>query len=394
MTITALREVSTTTLDANGNGTVTLTPDVGEYWAPLLIAVATTTSLTPVPYCAVYHGSPGVAPSNSQFIDDTFTGNADSSSVISGTNVQYGEAIIAVFRGGTPGDTASVTVYGQTSDIPSNLSLGPQVPGTRFSGHAATEIMFQDGIKTSPISVLIGQPININAGTAALNLPGGPFGIGANITDVRQFTSYNIMVNTITSGALPGGVPQTSQLTLTWYADPAGTFMTYQDSAQWFNNDPGFNLGQAFFQDQHHGPYFQARLTNNSVSNNMSTTYSVQHSTRTEVAQEFGQQGTTTGVLAYVNTIGIGAGVTVQVPCPLRYGRASWKLENLGANPGLVYNIYYGNLPIIEQFILAAGTNDRREVILPKRALRIEVGGPAGGTSYKLNVVTQFDKTG
>lgn len=149
MSTSYLQKTVSARLDANGNGTAVLRPDVGQYWAPSLVQVST--AITPAntagggsvsaansALCTLYRGS--VGPLNAaNYVDDTFNGSGDSSSIVAGTIVMYGEAITAVWADGTPLDTAIMTVYGRSSDNLIELQevLSP-IPGTRFAGNAGS----------------------------------------------------------------------------------------------------------------------------------------------------------------------------------------------------------------------------------------------------------------
>lgn len=389
MNVTLLREVGTTVLDANGNGRVEQSPSVGQYWWPLIVGVSATDNLVPVPYAAVYHGSPGVTAQQQQFIDDTFQGSGDTSSVISGTTVQHGESIITIFKNGNPGATVTVTIYGQTSDTPSNLSLPPAVPGTRFSGHPSTEIVLRNGYvaQISPVTVTALGSVTLNSSTPNA------------FSDVRQYSSYNVKVRSRSNGAATA--VNTAKVLLEWSSDSAGADIIYQDMAEWYSDSATGTFissnGPIYLQDVHHGPFFRVTYTNESAADSMLLDYTVEHTSRLATSNRFAQQhGVTSfpdGSLVITGTVAIGLGATVNIMCPFAYGRASWRIENNGGGAGLVYNIYYG-AALIRQFILAAGAADEREVILPKRAMRFEINAGGGATSYKVVAITQFDKNG
>lgn len=138
MSVTYLNlSTQSTVFDSSGAGKAALAPDTGQYWLPRLVRVATRSQALPVPYCGVYHGAPTVIDPTT-FIDDTFTGNSDTTSMVAGIQVQRGEAITAQWQRGTPGDVGILSVYGLLSDTPldSGLLL-PQVPAVHFSGRVA-----------------------------------------------------------------------------------------------------------------------------------------------------------------------------------------------------------------------------------------------------------------
>jgi|SRR5882672_9633010 len=155
MSLDYLIKTGSTTFNSQGLGTVTLRPDVGQIWAPSFVRVSTAsrtqvisgfnTGLAKTPYCAVYQG-PVTNLSATTFIDDTYQGNGDTSSVISGTITQFGEAVTAQFSGGTSGDTGVFTLYGRSStDLPTLANQLSPIPGTRFAGGGIlTPILIND----------------------------------------------------------------------------------------------------------------------------------------------------------------------------------------------------------------------------------------------------------
>lgn len=127
--------------DSNGNATAILRPDVGQYWAPAQVRVSTDQSLSlnanfaVSAFCTLYQGS--VASQGfTTFIDSTFSGSGDTSSLIAGTIVMYGESITAVWMNADPGKVCILSVYGRSGDnlIELQSQLSP-IPGARFSGN-------------------------------------------------------------------------------------------------------------------------------------------------------------------------------------------------------------------------------------------------------------------
>lgn len=153
MTTTYLVQAATATIAADGTATVTFRPDVGQFWAPSMVRVSTRVGPTTIPtfnptvnasYCALFHGSssPGSIDSTA-FLDDTFKGQGDTSSVIAGTVVLFGEVIVVKWADAVPGVTAMAIVYGRTSDSLVELQgqLSP-VPGAKFSGNNANALVW------------------------------------------------------------------------------------------------------------------------------------------------------------------------------------------------------------------------------------------------------------
>jgi len=95
--------------DSSGNGTAVISPDVGQYWQLGLIRVSTVNQGTPFPYCAVYVGPQA---NISYFLDDTYTGQSDATSLCSSLVIQHGESVFAVWANGHTFDTAVLTLWG------------------------------------------------------------------------------------------------------------------------------------------------------------------------------------------------------------------------------------------------------------------------------------------
>ena len=170
-----LVQTVTAQVDNSGNATAVLKPDVGQYWAPALVRVATgqtprNNQFNDVVYnvaarATLYHGAVNNLNSTS-YIDDTYQGSGDASSIIAGTIVLYGEAITVQWADGIPGDVAILTVYGRSSDnlIELQQQLSP-VPGTRFSGGSGNAMVWDYNNFFLP-----GTPFGAG-GTSIINTP-------------------------------------------------------------------------------------------------------------------------------------------------------------------------------------------------------------------------------
>jgi hypothetical protein len=387
---TTLSAVGTTVLDANGNGDITLRPDVGQNWSPLFVRVSTSTRNGQT-YCAVFHGSPGVDPQASQFIDDTFLGSGDASSMIAGTPVLFGEAVIFQFQGGLPGDTATATVFGQQSSLAPNLDLVPQVPGTHFAGHLVTEtnkVLVQQG-------TFLGTTITP---LTSLTFPSPGAGF-----DVSVFNSYafslNCAVHTATATAPP------LQVTLTFLEATGG--VAYQDIYEVFadlsaNNT--FHGGTVSIQDVVHSGRLQLVLTNNSPTISIDVNFSLTVSTKQLPGVYARQQSGTDGTLLEVQT-NIGATGVDTLPLPLGYGDTYIKFFNNGAatmNLFLGFGSLSAGVGATNDFVdTIPATTGRIEpfsggvpagrFIFPKRAGIIHVQGTVG-QNYGLRVISLFNK--
>lgn len=99
---------ATVTLNASGNGQVSLTPPSGTRWDLQLAAVSTTGTIK-LPQCFLYLGN-----SNGPLtlIDSTNLGNSASSGKVRGAPVHAGTYIWAVWSGGDAGALATLQLYG------------------------------------------------------------------------------------------------------------------------------------------------------------------------------------------------------------------------------------------------------------------------------------------
>lgn len=145
-----LERIGTASFDVNGQASISIGPDgPNQYWTPKLIHVSTrintgfsslgTVAVIP-PTCRVYHNKNALIKVSSTVglagaqIDATVNGYNDTSGLISGTVLQFGEAITAIWDGGYTGDIAVLNVYGESSDTPPALGKSiPEVAGPAFS---------------------------------------------------------------------------------------------------------------------------------------------------------------------------------------------------------------------------------------------------------------------
>lgn len=203
---TYLYQPASVQLDNFGNGTCRVSPPVGQYWHPTLVKVSTVLQgSTTRPYCAVYQGANGVLSGNT-FVDDTQQGDNDTTSMVSGTVTQYGEAITAKWTGGNPGDTATLVVLGVSTDVPpsSGSNSQPSVPGAHFSGHATAA--------STQLANVVAQAVS-TAGVPAIDHPAAvaivfntSIAAGATYTSARlNFAPYQSVVGTIYAQETTGG---------------------------------------------------------------------------------------------------------------------------------------------------------------------------------------------
>lgn len=111
MSTQILDEQGTVTLDASGNGMVTLAPESFRTWQVTTINVRTSQGITqvPVPQCTVYLGSIG----DGQIIAQTWMGNR--ATATGNTLVQPSQPLIIQWTNGVPASVATVSLYGTMS---------------------------------------------------------------------------------------------------------------------------------------------------------------------------------------------------------------------------------------------------------------------------------------
>lgn len=101
-----LAESGSVTLDASGNGTVTIGPyRANQVWKVSIISVMTSTA-TLSPQARVYLGS------RATYLGGTYTGDNDSSEYAQPVILRRGQQIIVDWTGGDVGATATVNLYG------------------------------------------------------------------------------------------------------------------------------------------------------------------------------------------------------------------------------------------------------------------------------------------
>jgi hypothetical protein len=114
-----LTEYASTTLDAQGNGTIALGPARhANVWHPSSVSISANGSLAtnavPGATCSIYAG--GLANPQS-FVDSTYNVTNAASSVIDGQVVYAGQYVFAVWAGATPGCAATLIVYGTQDTV-------------------------------------------------------------------------------------------------------------------------------------------------------------------------------------------------------------------------------------------------------------------------------------
>lgn len=95
-------------LNGAGNGTVSLGPNVGQRWT-ISVASILIPNPTLFPRCELYMGALATP---EFFVDGTYTGNLNASDAVAGMKLSNGQKIFAVWTGGDPGATATLSIIG------------------------------------------------------------------------------------------------------------------------------------------------------------------------------------------------------------------------------------------------------------------------------------------
>ncbi len=109
-TVVPLRQYAQVVLNGSGAGTAKVGPlSARETWSPTSASIQCSTTVNEAT-CNVYAGSTATQP---DYVDASFAGSSgDSTSRVSGTTIYCGQYVWAVWTGGDPGATATLTVTG------------------------------------------------------------------------------------------------------------------------------------------------------------------------------------------------------------------------------------------------------------------------------------------
>lgn len=381
-----LVKTGSTSIKPDGTASIQLVPSVGEYWAPVMVRVSTTSKTSS--YCAVFHG-PSTVSDATTFIDDTYTGAADASSFVAGTVVQYGESLIAQWSGAKPGDAAIFTIYGTYSNVPPSQGLTlPSTPGSHFGGHIIGEQLL----------VLLNQlaPVSITGGSS----------FTTSTFDMKPFTSYYL--DMFISGPLAPTAYNSLKIAII-FLDSQGQD-SYQDFYEtWVSQAGGFPFaaGTTMIQDKIHGPQMKIVFTNPNADT--VTINTVLTATSRDIGQPYVRQEVNglagsggsldngvDGILINTNGfIAINNGVTFNYLMPLTYGSLVLKGQvgagGLGVNIGAGSVISVGNF---DSFAVAANTGfGPVNYVAPKRALKVQVFNGSGvASTIRLEAFNLFTK--
>ena len=112
MPIYPLTQDASVVLNSSGNGTASIGPTVGQKWRLRTASIIVPGAIL-IPQCKIYMGGAAIDPF---FVDGTYTGALASTSNVNGKPLTNGQRIFAVWTGGDPGATATLTITG-TSEI-------------------------------------------------------------------------------------------------------------------------------------------------------------------------------------------------------------------------------------------------------------------------------------
>jgi hypothetical protein len=314
------------------------------------------------------------------FVDSTFLGSGDTSSIISGSVIQFGEAITAVWTGGTPNDTAILGVYGMVSDVPvATGSLLPGVPGAHFVGRVPFTYD-QVALSTSPTIVTGGT-------------------LTTAIIDMRAYQGCMIKIRASTITVTPAAY-NPARINMNWYMDSGATDLVFKDSYEIFAQQVGgtfvCNNGHLNVHDIVHGPFLRINVYNNGPD---SITGSVEvngtsRSFGTLYMQEVDFQPTPAqvlwdGVLHNIHNDSLGPGASVNFAMKMEPGNIAVKMAT--ATMPYSFQFTIGSLPEVELFLIPASTTSRQNLIFPKRSVVVNVKNTGAGTDvYSLSVYREM----
>lgn len=216
------------TVNASGVATVSLAPAVGQFWAPSVVRVSTgktpiNTAFAESSYCAVYHGAPNQLNSTT-FIDDTFLGSSDTSTIISGAIVLYGESITASWKNASPGDVAILTLYGRVYDTLEELQdERAPVPGAKFSGSTGNGMVWEYNSteQFGPQTWSAGVPTFVTPSDSSIEIINVAMGVTTTAAVGNRFIGLNALatINGITVNMFwqINGTAQTASSSIGYY---------------------------------------------------------------------------------------------------------------------------------------------------------------------------------
>lgn len=407
MTLTLLYEPGSTPLgligssqsQLGGAGSVLLAPAVGQFWLPILVHVSTRNgkpcrvdlcsgSIAALKAGTKNFATPAALSDPSTIKDFTSLGANDTSSILAGTIISYGEGIQVNFYNGLGADVGVVEVWGTSSDLPPLIGTEPLVPGVRFTGST--------NAGETPVSSPSFQLATIAPG----NFAPGTSNQSASNLDLRGYSSYMVVITATKQGFTSANIDPV-EVRLDWF-DQDG-FFTYTEEFMWFADDRGGvltpqNYGTFEIQDAVHGEFLNVTITNRGAIDNLSYSGEVRGSVR-ELGRQYlrnaisttvGFLGATPGMsdttILLASNQNIAAAGTFVALMPLRPGAAHLWLNCTAL--GIIVNIDDPtNTNLIYQTGGVAGNSDYR-FIAPSSALRFNFNNTSGGAISIFATVT------
>ena len=211
------------------------------------------------------------------------------------------------------------------------------------------------------------------------------------IVDVRQHSSYYLQATA--SGHVQTTNYDPVSFQLEWFADPNGTELIYTDVIEiWAFQSLGGaatpSNGKLLAQDSMHGPYMRLRLYNHGVDS-VDVTYNLRATTRQLPGPYFRETSlnavtedvTCDNYALFPTAWGpLGIGATQTITGVMRYGRCRLRAtSNSGVANNTILSIVHGSLPVVfESFFIPATNEVFREMIFPKRPMKIDITNNTG----------------
>lgn len=186
MALSYLDKPGSVTLDITGSGIISIYPDTNQFWLPNLVTVSNLSGLAM--NCQLFSGGPAGRTDFSSLRDSTIKAQNDASSILSGTVVQHGQAIVFSFSGGVPGDVAFAEVFGTSSDVPPTLGITPEIPGARFAGAPNNAVIARTLISTGFTALAGNTTVPVSGGLYVGDSPFVGFLFECRIQGTATFT--------------------------------------------------------------------------------------------------------------------------------------------------------------------------------------------------------------
>lgn len=399
MTLTYLSQTKSAVIDASGNAFILFKPDTGQFWVPTLAqtsvqrntASTTFTQNGRYTQCTLHSGSvAALTPatiSQSTVKDFTSFGNGDTSSILSGTVVSWGEGILFRYSAGLSGDIAVASIIGISSDEPPTIGIVPEIPGSRFTGST------------------LAQPslLELSLTTSNLTTGGGTF--TAPVINMGVYESFSLNVRSSTSGVQ--AALQRYRVTMSWWGSPqqSNNDLVWFDSYELFAANGAGGAGNCQWGgmklvDSCKGLYLTIVLQQTFGAATQTAVLGLIGSYRPQGrryirADPIGQfitNASDTGIIDLENNTAVAAGVHLTRPMPIAPGRCRIFTQSNGAGGNLTIQRVDGTL--IDQVALAAGVPQTRELILPQENCIMDFQNTGGvGANLFQSIITDVTQS-